>query len=183
MGWVDNSRDHCALKIKNRGGQPLSSAHAFSGHQRNKVKIKKLLLFPVALKIGCPSSLTFWKAFQHGWMYKSALQRSRVPQRATQGLLLLWNSLPRTPRWDKKFPVSKISMKIWLFEAEVESTLGVEAGSGLHFPHLTKLTTLHRAYANVMTVQYSIAGGNKRIKRWSSLLCCIRICGIFLWLF
>ena len=59
IGWVDDSRDHCALKIKNRGGQPLTSALAFSGHQRNKVKITKLLLFPIALKIGCPPSLTF----------------------------------------------------------------------------------------------------------------------------
>ena len=32
IGWVDNSRDHYALKINNHGGQPLTGALAFSGN-------------------------------------------------------------------------------------------------------------------------------------------------------
>jgi hypothetical protein len=47
------------LKIKNCGGQALTSALAFSSLERNKAKITKCLLFPIALKIGCPPSLTF----------------------------------------------------------------------------------------------------------------------------
>ena len=40
IGWVDDSRDHCALKIKNRGGQALTSALAFQASKETKQRLQ-----------------------------------------------------------------------------------------------------------------------------------------------